>query len=630
MEEKKFDLNSTIGFALIFAIVMYMMYNSSKEAKIEADKKAKQEQIDKKNNAKPALSNTVTVDTTAKPDSLVSANLQAKLGAFAYSEIQAPKEGISTLENEFMVLKIANKGGYIVEAKLKKFTQFSKQNKDLVYLIKNNNASFDIELKTKDNKVLNTKDLTFVPVLTKNGDNQILTLRLKASETSYLEYRYVLKPNDYMLDFSIKSSGLENVVQTSNPLNLEWQMKTYRNEKSVSYENRYTEVVFEYEEGKDDYTGQGSTAEEEAEKVSYVAFKQHFFTNILLTDKPFKKGEFLSENLVKDEEKDTVFTKKFTAKLPLEFNAGDVNYAMNWYIGPADYNILNEYDKNLDEVVPLGWGIFGWMNQYIFIPVFGFLTKFFSYGLAIIMLTILVRLVLSPMTYKSYLSQVKMKVLRPEITELNDKYAKDPMKRQQETMKLYGKAGVNPMAGCIPALLQIPVFYALFSFFPSAISLRQKSFLWADDLSSFDSVMNLPFFIPFYGNHISLFPILASIAIFFYMKMTTGDQPMQAPAQEGMPDMGKIMKIMIYISPIMMLFFFNNYASGLSLYYFISNLITIGIMLVIKHYIIDTDKVHAKIQENKEKPKKTSKFQQKLQDLMEQAEQQKKLNKNNG
>ncbi|MFY7810844.1 MAG: membrane protein insertase YidC, partial [Flavobacterium sp.] len=258
--------------------------------------------------------------------------------------------------------------------------------------------------------------------------------------------------------------------------------------------------------------------------------------------------------------------------------------------------------------------------------VFGFLTKFIPYGLAIIMLTILVRLVLSPMTYKSYLSQVKMKVLRPEITELNEKFAKDPMKRQQETMKLYGKAGVNPMAGCIPALLQIPVFYALFSFFPSAISLRQKSFLWADDLSSFDSVMNLPFFIPFYGNHISLFPILASIAIFFYMKMTTGDQPMQAPAQEGMPDMGKIMKIMIYISPLMMLFFFNNYASGLSLYYFISNLITIGIMLVIKNYIIDTDKVHAKIQENKEKPKKTSKFQQKLQDLMEQAEQQKKNN----
>ena len=247
------------------------------------------------------------------------------------------------------------------------------------------------------------------------------------------------------------------------------------------------------------------------------------------------------------------------------------------------------------------------------------------------MLTILVRLVLSPMTYKSYLSQVKMKVLRPEITELNEKFGKDPMKKQQETMKLYGKAGVNPMAGCIPALLQIPVFYALFSFFPSAIALRQKSFLWADDLSSFDSVFSwqqhIPIISSFYGNHISLFPILASIAIFFYMKMTTGDQPMQAPAQEGMPDMGKIMKIMIYISPLMMLFFFNNYASGLSLYYFISNLITIGIMLVIKNYIIDTDKVHAKIQENKEKPKKTSKFQQKLQNLMEQADQQKKNNK---
>ncbi len=369
MEEKKFDLNSTIGFALIFAIVMYMMYNSSKEAKKEAAEKTKQEQIDKQNKAK-SITNTTITKNISLPDSIVNAELQAKLGAFAYSEIQAPKDGTSILENELMVLKIANKGGYIVEAKLKKFTQFSKQNKDLVYLIKNNNASLDIELKTKDNRILHTKDLTFVPTITKNGTDQILILKLKASETSYLEYKYVLKPNDYMLDFSIKSNGLENVVQTNNPLNLEWQLKTYRNEKSVSYENRYTEIVFEYEDGKDDYTGQSTTANEEAEKVSYVAFKQHFFTNILLTDKPFKKGEFLSENLVKNEEVDTVFTKKFTAKMPLEFNAGELNYAMNWYIGPADYEILNEYDKNLDEVTPLGWGIFGWMNQFIFIPVF--------------------------------------------------------------------------------------------------------------------------------------------------------------------------------------------------------------------------------------------------------------------
>ena len=231
---------------------------------------------------------------------------------------------------------------------------------------------------------------------------------------------------------------------------------------------------------------------------------------------------------------------------------------------------------------------------------------------------------MSPITYKSFLSQAKMKVLRPEITVLNEKFAKEPMKKQQETMKLYNKAGVNPMAGCIPALIQMPFLYASFQFFPSAIELRQKGFLWADDLSSFDSVLKLPFHIPFYGDHVSLFPIFASIAIFFYMKMTTGDQAMQAPQQEGMPDMSKIMKVMIYVSPIMMLFIFNSYGSGLSLYNFISNLITIGIMFVIKNYIVDDKKIHAQIQENKLKePKKPGKFQQKIQQAMEQAEAQK-------
>jgi YidC/Oxa1 family membrane protein insertase len=237
---------------------------------------------------------------------------------------------------------------------------------------------------------------------------------------------------------------------------------------------------------------------------------------------------------------------------------------------------------------------------------------------------VLIKIAMSPITFKSFLSQAKMKVLRPEIAELGEKFKKDPMKKQQETMKLYNKAGVNPMAGCIPALIQLPFMYASFQFFPSAFELRQKSFLWADDLSSFDEVIKLPFHIPLYGDHISLFPVLAAIAIFFYMKMTSGDQQMAAPQQEGMPDMAQMMKIMIYVSPLMMLFFFNSYGAGLSLYNFISNLITIGIMIVIKKYFIDSDKIHAQIQENKLKePKKPSKFQQKLQEAMEQAEAQK-------
>lgn len=632
MEEKKFDLNSIIGFALIFGILMWIMYQNQPTEQELAAEKAKKEQVDKKAaEVKTQTSPVQTATDTTQTDSTKLAELKGSLGNFAYSAtLPSAKDDFTTIENDLLSLKIANKGGYIVDATLKKFEQFEKGSGSLVKIIKDNNASLNLKLQTKDNRTLDTKNLYFEPTLTKEGANQVLTMRLKSAANAFLEYRYVLKPAEYMLDFSIRSQGMNNVLNSSNPIDLEWDLKTYRNEKSVTYENRYAEIVYEYEDGKDSYTSQSSTTTDDAADVTYVAYKQHFFTSILLTDKAFATAKMTSENLVHDEKIDTVFTKQYKSIIPLAFTSGEIDYKMNWYYGPADYQILNDYKRNLDEIIPLGWGIFGWINQYIFIPTYDFLTLFFPYGIAIIVFTILIRLVMSPITYKSYLSQAKMKVLRPEIAELGEKYKNDAMKKQQETMKLYGKAGVNPMAGCIPALLQIPVFYALFQFFPSAIDLRQKSFLWADDLSSFDAVLHLPFYIPFYGNHVSLFPILASVAIFFYMKMTTGDQQMAAPTQEGMPDMGKIMKIMIYISPLMMLFFFNNYASGLSLYYFVSNTITIGIMLVIKNYIVDNDKIHAKIQENKAKPKAEGKFQKKMREMMEQAEAQKALNNKKG
>src|SRR5690606_29303507 len=430
-------------------------------------------------------------------------------------------------------------------------------------------------------------------------DNTVVSMKLKVNETDYLEYRYELKPDDYMFDFTIRSQGLSRVFDSAKPIELNWDLKGYRHAKSISYENRYTEVVFEYENGKDDYLGQQTLTDDTAQDLTYVAYKQHFFTSILLADSPFKNARLTSENLVKDEAIDTVFTKAFSTKLPMELAGGEINKNMDWYFGPSDYDILNNYDRNLDEIMPLGWGIFGWINRFVFIPLFGFLSTYFPHGIAIIVMTILVRIIMSPVTYKSYLSQAKMKVLKPEINEINQKYKDNAMKKQQEMMALYSKAGASPMAGCLPALMQLPVFYALFMFFPSAFDLRQKPFLWAEDLASYDTIAKLPFNIPFYGDHVSLFPILASIAIFIYMKMTTGQQMASQPTQEGMPDMSKIMKYMIYFSPVMMLFFFNNYASGLSLYYFVSNLITIGIMLVIKNYIIDEDKIHAKIQENK-------------------------------
>lgn len=626
MEEKKFDKNSIIGITLIVLIFVWMMINSQKDAEKEQAAKAKQEKIDKAKKAAEVETKevaSVAVDSTVS-DTVKLQKLQGALGSFAYSAtLPSAKENYTTIENDLVKLTISNKGGYISEAILKKYEKFKKGSGQLVELIKNNNADLNITLQTKDNRVLNTKDLFFEPSLSKVGENQVLSMKLKAGANEYLEYKYVLKPNDYMVDFDLRSQGLSKVLNTSKPADLEWDMKTYRNEKSVTYENQNAEIYFEYQDGKIDYVGQGKDKEENPVKTTFIAYKQHFFSSILMTSTPFETAKIHSASLVNDVKKDTVFTKQFKSTLPLAYRNGELDYKMNWYYGPTDYKTLGKYEgKNLDKIIPLGWGIFGWINRLIFIPLFGFLGGFMSFGLAIIIFTIIIKIAMSPITFKSFLSQAKMKVLRPEIAEIGDKI-KDPVKKQQETMKLYNKAGVNPMAGCIPALIQMPFLMASFRFFPSAFELRQQPFLWADDLSSFDQIFKLPFNIPMYGDHVSLFPILAAIAIFFYMKMTSGDNQMAQPQQEGMPDMTKMMKMMIYISPLMMLIFFNNYGSGLSLYNFMSNLITIGIMLVIKKYFIDSDKIHAQIQENKTKPVKEGKFQRKLREAMEQAEAQK-------
>ncbi|MEG0916546.1 MAG: membrane protein insertase YidC [Myroides sp.] len=620
MEEKKLDKSSLIGMAII-TVLLFWMLSGNMFSDDKKDDKTKE-------TAKTETAAKTPIDqlaANAQNDTVANAQLKNQLGSFAYGASLPSVTGAKDIEvdNGVLTIVFSSKGGYIKEATVNNQKRISSKNDDLVKIITNNNSKLDLKFATKDNRLLNTKDLSFEPTLTKEGENTVVSMKLKTSETAYLEYRYVLIPNKYMLDLSIKSVGLSSVLNTANPAELTWQLKATRNEKSITYENRYAEIVYEYEDGKDDYLNPAKTTSEDAKDLTYVAFKQHLFTSVLLTDTPIKMAKLNQENLVTDEDEKAGFLKDFTAVMPLEYKGGELSYNMNLYMGPTDYNILNDYDKNLDEIVPLGWGIFGWLNKLIVIPIFTVLTNLIPHGIAIILFTVVIRLIMSPVQYKSYVSQAKMKLIRPEVNELNEKYAKDPMKKQQETMKLYNKAGVNPMAGCIPMLIQLPVFYALFSFFPSAFDLRQKAFLWADDLSSYDSVFTLPFSIPFYGSHVSLFPILAALATFFYMKMTTGDQAAMTPQQEGMPDMGKIMKVMIYISPIMMLFFFNNYASGLSLYYFISNLITIGIMYVIKNKIVTEDKVKVIIETNKSKDKPKSKFQRKMDELMEQAQQQK-------
>ena len=601
MEEKKFDVKSIIGFVLIFILLLWVMNNNRPTQEELAKRKAEQEQAAKANNPQ---NNTATAAT-------------ADLGAFAYSNAQpTAKDGVTVIENKDVKLTINNKGGDLKEVLLKQFKTYESMP---VYLIKDKNAIFALNFKTTQGQELNTQQLYFEPSLSQKDGKQLLSMKVKTGENSYLEYVYTLPAEGYMVDVAVRSQGLSGVLNTQNPIELVWGLKARRMEKSVTYENRYTQSAIRYADDKINRMSQGGNSGTKEEQVSWVAYKQHLFTSVLISDSAFANGNFLSYNIANEESKDVKYTKNLKSTFPLKTKGGELSESLHFYFGPSDYNMLKQYNDKyeLTELIPLGWGIFGWLNKWLFIPLYNFLANYFSVGLVIILMTIIVRLLLSPIVYKSYVSQAKMKVLRPEIEEINKKY-EEPMKRQQETMALYSKAGVNPMSGCIPALLQLPVFLALFNFFPTEFGLRQKSFLWAEDLSSYDAIFELPFSIPFYGSHVSLFPLLASVAIFIYSLMTMA-QTVQ-PQQPGMPNM----KFLIYLSPVMMLFFFNNYASGLSLYYFISNLLTIGIMLAIKYWIIDEQKIHAQIQENKKKPKKESKFQAKMREMMEQAEAQRK------
>jgi YidC/Oxa1 family membrane protein insertase len=621
MEENKFDLNTFIGFMLIGAILLWMLYqNQPTEEELQAQA-ASVEQVEPVSPDKDMtkLDSSIAVNQVNDPidsDARME-RLNNEFGDFAFAAtLPSWNDETTVLENDLLTLMISNKGGYIVSAELKNETQYLGAP---VYLIRDGNSGLDLKFQAQ-NRLISTAEMYFEPSLTTDGDDQVLSMKLKTSEQEYLEFIYRLPASDYMLSFDIVSRGLEQVIEFDQAIELDWSLIGYRHAKSISYENRYTRLTYAHDnENEFDKLGPVGSDEETESDVSWINFRQHFFSSMLLTDTPFEQATLYSEDLVEDETIDTTFTKAYRAIITLSPKNKRLDQAMNLYFGPTDFTVFKSYDRNLDQAMPLGWGIFGWINKYIIFPVFGFLIQWFPAGIAIILLTVFFKLLLSPVQYKQYVSQAKLKVLKPEIDAIREKFEGNQMKIQQETMKLQNTAGASPLKGCLPALFQIPVFYALFTFFPTAYVLRQKSFLWADDLSSYDVVLELPFSIPFYGDHVSLFPILASVAIFFYMMMSTGQQ-MQQQQQPGMPNM----KFLMYLSPVFMLVFFNNYASGLSLYYFTSNVITIGIMLVIKNFIIDEGKIHAQIQETKKKPKKQNRFQKKMAEMMEQAEAQKK------
>ena len=599
MEEKKFDPYQFIGFILIALILTWMLYRNGPQETVQT-------QNDKQTTNAPL--------NQAIQDSIQSQQKIKAYGDLGNFFIPNDQSNIQFTTNS-MIVEIQSKGAEINTLLLSEFENYD----DLpIPMIKNENSKFNVSLYTRDGRVLNTRDFYFKTSISEKDDEFVVSLKSSISKSMYVVYEYIFPKNGYMFKVNFKSVGMESLLDNNQPPKINWSTNVFRNSRSIDYENRYTELTFGYEDDRVDYLSLSGDDEEDRENIRWISYRQHFFSAILIPESSIKRVMLKSKDLSGDQIFEEKFTKYFESSYLLPKQVENINTTFKFYYGPTDYKTLQNLEGDLEASIPMGWGIFGWINKFIFLPLFGFLSSFLSYGIAIIVMTIIVRLLMSPVTYKSYVSQIKMKVLRPDIEAISAKFKDDAVKRQQETMSLYTRAGANPMSGCIPALIQLPVFYALFSFFPVAFVLRDKSFLWADDLSSFDSILDLGFNIPFYGDHVSLFPILASVAIFFYTKMTTGQQPM--PQQPGMPNM----KIIMYLMPLMMLFFFNNYASGLSLYYFVSNLLTIILMLVIKNYIIDDTKIHAQIEENKSKPKKASGFSARLQKAIEEAEKQKK------
>ena len=606
MEENKIDPFQIIGFVILMLGLFWWMNSLPEiEPSIVKNQKNNEQAVENSNESflelNNDISNSLDLIDNDKDSFLKSSN---------------DSQDYLVIENEDLYLKFSSKGGLLVEAQLKNFTDYKG---DPLYMVKDGNQNISLNFSTINGKSVNTFDYNFKPVINNNSQGTTLTMTLSVSENQYLNFEYRIPKKGFMMEFSIKSSGFRNIIDENKSIFLNWNLKAFRQAKSAEYENRYSQLYYQYDGEDTDYLSSYSDSDKKEDAISWISYGQHFFNSILVLENPVNKVSFESIKLFEDEGKDVLFTKNYISSIPMDLRNSELNSKMNLYIGPNDYDILKNQENNISDSIYFGWGIFGWINRFIYFPLFGFLSKYFSAGLAVILMTVITRLAMSPVTYKTYVSQARMKVIKPEITELNEKYKNDAIKKQQETMKLYNKAGANPLLGCVPALFQLPVFYALFCFFPIAFPLRGKPFLWADDLSSYDVIAELPFSIPFYGDHVSLLPILASIAIFFYTMMSSGAQ-MQT-TQPGVPNM----KFIMYLMPVMMLFFFNNYASAFSLYYFISNILTILIMLMIKHFIIDEDKIRLQVQENKKKPTTQNRFQRKMKEMMDKAEEQRKL-----
>lgn len=603
---KQYDKNSLIGFVLMAIIlIVFNTFFFPEVQQEQAPTTTPIEAVISENQIAETVIDAPIIPTLN--DSIVSEELKATYGIFAATAIG--EDEFQIIENDKLKITVANKGGRITSVILKEYQTFDSLALDLFDA---DSSRFNLQFTTGHN--INTANLYFVS----EQRNNTLSMKLKADDSHYVEYLYTLT-DDYLIDFDINFVGMESIIPSGvNYMNLEWQMKTPQTEKSKTNQDMYTGLQYQYSSDNEvDYLSFTSTDDDKINaRLNWVAFKQQFFSAIFIAKDGFEKPTYLSST----KSEGSKFIKDLAANFELTYShKRDEQLSFQFYFGPNHYKTLESYNSGFEELVPLGWGIFGWVNQYIIINLFDFLSKYFSsYGIIILLLTLIIKLGLSPFTYKAFLSQAKMKVLKPEIDKITEKNkGKDQMKNQQETMALYRKAGVNPMGGCLPMLFQFPILIAMFRFFPASIELRQESFLWADDLSSYDSIYNLGFEIPFYGDHISLFTLLMTISTLLYTRMNSS----MATGQMAQ------MKWMMYLMPIMFLGFFNNYAAGLSYYYFLANMFTFTQQYFMK-IMINEDAILVQLEENKKKPAKPkSKFQKKLEAMQKQQEQKMKTRK---
>ncbi len=614
------DRNTIIGFVLIGLVLFTFTWLSRPSQEEIAQKRAQdsialveynkiQAEMLLAEQQQKIISDSLAV--AAEPDSLKDQQLFNVYGAFAAAA--SGKDTVVSLENELLSLTFSSKGGQLLSATLKEYTAYDSLP---LMLFDKEEARFGLTLTTLNNRVVNTEDLYFEPI--SEGGNR-LTMRLHAGENIYLDYVYSLQPNDYMLDFKVTSKGLDQVLSGNlTSVDLQWIQKVRQQELGRKYEDQRTQLFYKYSA---DNVEELNAGKEEVKNIpnrlKWIAYKDQYFSTVLISGQDFESSSLETKIF-----KTGRYTKEFKTSAVVPFDTKGIEpTTFTYYLGPNKYKLLKEYDKTkyegqdmqLEKLVPLGWSLFRYVNQWIIIPIFDFLVNIFgNLGLSIFLLTLIIKLALFPLTYKSLISSAKMRVLKPQVEEINEKYPgqDNALTRQQKTMELYKKAGASPMSGCMPMLLQMPFLIALFMFFPSAIELRHESFLWAKDLSTYDAIISwntyIPLVTPYFGNHISLFCLLMTVCNIIYTKF---NMEQTNTGQQQMPGM----KMMMYLMPLMMLVFLNQFPAGLNYYYFISTLITI-VQTIAFRYFLNEEKLLLRLEQNKKKPVKKSGFMARLEE----------------